>query len=83
MDGAVRAQMEMKLCGLLAEGSLSEVMKKFYNVIGGIKETGCELKTPFSTLEFMFACGEIGFVKMCDLGLLDVDHRKIMNVVVD
>jgi len=83
IDGAVRAQLDMALCGLLAEGSLKEIMTKFYDVIEAIKEMGCVLETPFSTLEFMGACGEIGLIKVCDQGLLNVDRREIVDVVVD
>ncbi len=83
IDGEVKAQLEMGLCGLLAEGSLEEIMTKFYRVLDAIKEIGCELETPFSTLEFMCACGEIGLIKICDQGLLNVETREIVDVVVD
>jgi len=81
IDGVVRAQMEMRICGLLAEGSLKEILTKFYNLLGAIKEMGCDLRTPFSTLEFMCACGEIGLIKICDRGLLNVDRREIVDVL--
>jgi adenine deaminase len=83
IDGEVRGKMEMALCGLLAEGSLEEIMTKFYSVLNAIKEMGCELKSPFSTLEFSCACTDIGFLKICDQGLLDVGHREIVDVVID
>ena len=58
-------------------------MTKFHRVLDAIKEMGCELETPFSTLEFMCACGEIGFIKICDQGLLNVATREIVDVVID
>jgi len=83
IDGQVKAQMELRICGLLAEGSLQEIMTKFYHVLSAVKETGCELKTPFGTLDFMCACIEIGLIKICDQGLLNVDRREIVDVIVD
>jgi adenine deaminase len=83
IDGIVKAELDMALCGLLAEGPLKEIMAKFYAVIEAIKEMGCELETPFSTLEFMCACGEIGAIKICDQGLLDVERREIVDALVD
>jgi adenine deaminase len=83
IDGAVKGQMEMALCGLLAEGSLTEIMAKFSTVLGAIKEMECELKAPFSTLEFSCACTDIGFLKICDLGLLNVPQREIVDVIVN
>ena len=80
-EGEVQAEVGLRLLGLLS----AEPMEKFLEELDGfyktVRDFGCVLKYPISTLEFCCACGEIGVIKICDEGLLDVDKRKIIDVL--
>jgi adenine deaminase len=82
-DGKVVASVALPICGLMAEEPLKEVMAKFDRAFEAIAELGCPLKNPFSQLEFCFACGEIGNIKLSEEALLvfDPDPRKVAVVV--
>jgi adenine deaminase len=83
VDGAkVVAAVELPVCGLLAEDPLDEVMTKFDRAFAAIAALGCPLKNPFSQLEFCFACGEIGDIKLSEEGLLLIDPPQKVDVVV-
>ena len=82
-DGKVVASVGLPICGLMAEEPLKEVMAKFDGAFEAIAELGCPLKNPFSQLEFCFACGEIGNIKLSEEALLvfDPDPRKVAVLV--
>lgn len=69
-DGKVLALVEMPLLGLHSEDSAETVNEKFAQAFKAIKALGCPLKNPFSQLEFCFASGEMGNIKLSDEGLL-------------
>jgi adenine deaminase len=81
--GKVVASVGLPICGLLAEEPLADVMSKFSRAFEAIAELGCPLKNPFSQLEFCFACGEIGNIKLSEEGLLLIhpQPRKVEVVV--
>jgi adenine deaminase len=82
-DRAVVASVGLPICGLLTEEPMAEVMAKFGRAFEAIAELGCKLKNPFSQLEFCFACGEIGDIKLSEEGLLLIhpEPRKVDVVV--
>ena len=82
-DGEVVASVSLTVCGLLTEDPMEEVMGKFNRAFEAIAQLGCPLKNPFSQLEFCFACGEIGDIKLSEEGLLLIhpEPRKIEVVV--
>ena len=82
-SGEVVASVGLTICGLLTEEPMEEVMSKFDRAFAAIAELGCPLKNPFSQLEFCFACGEIGDIKLSDEGLLLIhpEPRKVEVVV--
>jgi adenine deaminase len=81
--GTVVAAVPLPVCGLLTEEPLEDVMAKFSRAFAAIAELGCPLKNPFSQLEFCFACGEIGDIKLSEEGLLLIhpEPRKVEVVV--
>jgi adenine deaminase len=81
-DGEVKALVELPLLGLLAEDRLDVVMEKFQSAFAEIKALGCELRSPYSTLEFCFACGEIGHIKLSEEGLVNTDPPAKLELVV-
>ena len=82
-DGEVVASVSLTVCGLLTEDPMEEVMAKFNRAFEAIAQLGCPLKNPFSQLEFCFACGEIGNIKLSEEGLLLIhpEPRKVEVVV--
>lgn len=81
-DGRVLAHVRLPLLGLHAEGSLSEVMDEFDAALAAIAELGCPLASPFSQLEFSFACGALGDIKLSEEGLLLIHPPQRVDVVV-
>jgi adenine deaminase len=80
--GEVVALVELPLLGLLAEEPLDSVMAKFDPAFEAISALGCELQNPFSQLEFCFACGEIGEIKLSEEGLVRTDPPRKVEVIV-
>jgi adenine deaminase len=81
-DGEVLSLVELPLLGLLAEDRLDVVMEKFEAAFADIRELGCELRSPYSTLEFCFACGEIGHIKLSEEGLVNTNPPAKLELVV-
>ena len=82
-DGQVVASVALPICGLMADEPIDAVMKKFDAAFAAIAELGCPLRNPFSQLEFCFACGEIGHIKLSEECLLvfDPEPRKAEVVI--
>ena len=80
--GNVVASVDLTICGLLTEAPLEEVMGRFERAFAEIARLGCPLKNPYSQLEFCFACGEIGDIKLSEEGLLLVNPPQKVEVVV-
>jgi adenine deaminase len=81
--GEVVASVGLPICGLLAEEPMQDIMTKFSHAFAAIADLGCPLKNPFSQLEFCFACGEIGHIKLSEEGLLLIHpHPHKVDVVV-
>jgi adenine deaminase len=80
-EGEVLALVELPLLGLLSQDPLGTVSGNFERAFEAISELGCPLSNPFSTLEFCFACGEIGDIKLSDQGLLRVNPPEIVEVI--
>jgi adenine deaminase len=81
-DGEVLASVALPICGLLTEEAMDRVMARFESAFEAIAELGCPLKNPFSQLEFCFACGEIGDIKLSEEGLLLIHPEPHMVEVV-
>ncbi len=81
-DGDVVASVGMPLLGLHAEEPLEKVSLGFEALFSQIARMGCDLPSPFSQLEFCFACGEIGDLKLSEEGLVRVDPPEKVDVLV-
>lgn len=80
--GEVVAEVLLPICGLLTDAPMAEVPEMFSKAFAAIADLDCPLKNPFSQLEFCFACGEIGHIKLSEEGLLIVDPPHMVDVVV-
>jgi adenine deaminase len=72
----------MPLLGLHAVDPLDLVMEKFRKAFATITELGGSLRSPFSQMEFCFACGEIGHIKLSEEGLLLINPPEKVEIVV-
>jgi len=81
-EGEVVASVGLPILGLHAEGTLDEVMGGFDQALQAIAKLGCTLKSPFSQLEFSFACGALGDIKLSEEGLLLIHPPRKVEVVV-
>lgn len=81
-DGQVLASVGLPLLGLHAEGSLDDVMRDFDTALAAIAGLGCALRSPFSQLEFSFACGALGDIKLSEEALLLIHPPRRVPVVV-
>lgn len=81
-DGEVLATIELPVFGLLSEDPLDVVSKKFDAAFAAIRSLGCELDSPFSSLEFCCACGEIGDIRLSEEGLMLVETSSRVDLVV-
>jgi adenine deaminase len=76
VGGEVVAQIELPLLGLLSEDPLEVVVGKFDKAYAELKKLGCTLTSPFATLEFCCACGEIGKLKIFDEGYINTETNE-------
>lgn len=81
-DGEVLALVELPVFGLLSDDPLDVVSAKFDAAFAAIRELGCSLDSPFSTLEFCCACGEIGDLRLSEEGLVVVERASRVELVV-
>jgi adenine deaminase len=81
VDGEIVAQIELPLLGLLSEDPLRIVVQKFEKAYLELKKLGCTLTSPFATLEFSCACGEIGKLKIFDGGYIDAEKIEKVDVL--
>jgi adenine deaminase len=81
-DGEVKALVELPLLGLVTAEPLDEVMRRFDAAFSAIAGLGCTLRSPFSQLEFCFACGEIGEIKLSEEGLVRTYPPEKIEVLV-
>jgi len=81
-DGRILALIELPLLGLLSEDPMNVVSEKFDRAFRVLADLGCQLKSPFSQLEFCCACGEMGAIKISDEGLLLTDPPRKVGVLV-
>ncbi|HKG02453.1 MAG TPA: adenine deaminase C-terminal domain-containing protein [Conexibacter sp.] len=81
-DGEVIGEVGLPLLGLHAEGTLDDVMREFDAALAAIAQLGCKLASPFSQLEFSFACGALGDIKLSEEALLLIHPPERIPVVV-
>jgi adenine deaminase len=82
VNGEIVASVGLPLLGLHAEEPLEKVTMSFQALFDEIARMGCDLPSPFSQLEFCFACGEIGDIKLSEEGLVRIDPPEKVDVLV-
>ncbi|KXB00037.1 hypothetical protein AKJ40_02000 [candidate division MSBL1 archaeon SCGC-AAA259M10] len=82
-NGEVIAEVPLPLFGLQSDDVSDKVIEKFEEVAKALNELGCGLTSPLTNLEFMCACGEIPYIKISDYGLVDIEEREMIDLIVD
>ena len=83
VDNSVKATVNLPLLGLLSDNPLSAFIKQWNRLHAAIREMGCTLKSPITTLEFTGVSGEMGTLKICDKGYFEVESRKILDATIE
>ncbi|ADB58664.1 adenine deaminase [Archaeoglobus profundus] len=81
VDGDVKAELQLNIAGLMSEERAEVVAEKLDRIHEEIKRLGCKLKSPILALSFM-ALPVIPKLKVTDLGLVDVEEFKVVDVFV-
>lgn len=71
---------ELPIGGLMSNESGQTVARKAANVLAGFKECGCELNNPNMQLSLL-ALAVIPELRISDLGLVDVTHMKMIDLI--
>ena len=79
-DGAVAGLLELPLYGLLSDRSYEEVVQTLHELNETVRSWGCDMPSPFPTLGFVGLPVDIGHLKICPEGLVDVWERAVVPV---
>jgi len=79
----VLARLELPLCGLLSDETLERVVEKQNKLQKVIREMGCEFIDPFQTLGFTGACPELGTLRICENGIVNVPAHRLEPLIVE
>jgi adenine deaminase len=82
VGGEVRALLELPLFGLLSDRPYREVAESLRAVNAAASDLGCDFPTPFPTLGFVGLPVDIGHLKICPEGLVDVWKREVVPILV-
>ena len=81
VDGDVKAELQLNIAGLMSEERAEVVAEKLDIIHEEIRRLGCKLKSPILALSFM-ALPVIPKLKVTDLGLVDVEEFKVVDIFV-
>jgi adenine deaminase len=82
VDGEVVADVAFPILGLQSRAPLKEVMERFGRLTAALAAMGCTIDAPFSQLEFCFAVGALGDLKLSEEGLLRIHPPERVDVLV-
>jgi adenine deaminase len=80
-EGKVIALVDLPIAGLMSDDPATQVARKAAAVLEGFRECGCKLNSPNMQLSLM-ALVVIPQLRISDLGLVDVDQLKFIDVFV-
>ena len=77
----VLATLPLAVAGLMSDRPIAEVAKAYETVVSGARELGSTLTDPFMAMSFM-TLEVIPSLKLTDLGLVDVEQFKFVDLFV-
>jgi len=78
-EGKVIALVDLPIAGLMSDDPAPQVARKAASVLEGFRECGCKLNSPNMQLSLM-GLVVIPQLRISDLGLVDVDRLKFIDV---
>jgi adenine deaminase len=81
-NGKVKAELELRIGGLMSEKNATEVIEKIEELNSAAKTLGCTLPAPFMSLSFV-SLPTVPQLGLTDMGLVDVVNRKLINVEIE
>ncbi len=81
-DSEVRAELPLPIAGIMSDESAESVLEKLSKVEEEVRKLGCRLKSPVITLSFI-ALPVIPRLKLTDLGLVDVEAFRVVDISAD
>jgi len=81
-DGEVAGLLELPLYGLLSDLPYEDVVTKLRDLNALVRSWGCSMPSPFPTLGFVGLPVDIGHLKICPEGLVDVWARAVVPISV-
>lgn len=81
-DGKALATLPLPMAGLISLESLESTSSRLRDLSNKVKELGSTLESPFMSLSFM-ALPVIPRLKITDLGLVDVEAFKVVDLFID
>ncbi|MBO8179788.1 MAG: adenine deaminase [Archaeoglobus sp.] len=81
-DSEIKAELALPVAGIMTDEKAEAVIEKLTKVEDEIRKLGCRLKSPIITLSFI-ALPVIPKLKLTDLGLVDVEAFKVVDLHTD
>jgi len=81
-DSEIKAELPLPVAGIMSDEKAEAVIKKLTKIENEIRKLGCRLKSPIITLSFI-ALPVIPKLKLTDLGLVDVEAFKVVDLHAD
>lgn len=81
-DSEIKAELPLPVAGIMSDEKAEAVIEKLTKVEDEIRKLGCRLKSPVITLSFI-ALPVIPKLKLTDLGLVDVEAFKVVDLHTD
>ena len=80
-EGKTVTSLQLRIAGIMSDEKAEIVAEKLKKLRKMIRELGCSLRAPFTTLSFI-ALPVIPKLKVTDLGLVDVEKFEIVDVFI-
>lgn len=81
-DGLILEELPLPVAGLMTTLSASEIAEELSMLEEAAVKLGCEIENPFTALSFL-SLPVIPKLKITDLGLIDAEKLKIVDLFVD
>jgi len=81
--GRTIASLSLPILGIFSDDDISVVQKGFKEILNGIKKLGSDFKSPILSLAFMAMAYGIPTYKLSELGLVDIDEGKLVDIAIE
>ena len=82
-NGKKIAELPLPILGIFSDEPIEVVQKGFQEVLDAIRKIGSTFKSPILSLAFMAMAYGIPTYKLSELGLVDIDEGKLVDIVIE